>query len=126
MPEPAYRGVQADVIGDPPLGTAGETFVSAGNGVGGADVEYDWSGARSRRIKMLKLGVPLLIVLATAAFPASLLLRMLEAQAENEPRTLPMSMLRQFSLTTTSLQSFVCDSVSDNYLPIGNLGNSQG
>jgi hypothetical protein len=38
-------------------------------------VNYDWSGARERRIKLLKAGISLLIVLAAISYPAMVLFR---------------------------------------------------
>ncbi|MGO4568797.1 hypothetical protein AB4Z52_28045 [Rhizobium sp. 2YAF20] len=38
-------------------------------------MNYDWSGARARRIKLLKASISLLIVLAAISYPAMVLFR---------------------------------------------------
>jgi hypothetical protein len=38
-------------------------------------MNYDWSGTRVRRIKLLKAGISLLIVLAAISYPAMVLFR---------------------------------------------------
>ncbi|MGO4569172.1 hypothetical protein AB4Z52_30005 [Rhizobium sp. 2YAF20] len=38
-------------------------------------MNYNWSGARARRIRLVKAGISLLIVLAAISYPAMILFR---------------------------------------------------